>query len=686
MTHEAQVVLRKDVLHAGVLEDNTLFLLEMDANGDLVYNNEVFSDDERKELIVIGQERLTMRAKRTFRLSDTLILKTILCEHQTPAEALRRLGKLLPSRIVDNFRDILLSDEPDKRPANPEVQPSSFSCSSSSPSASFVSASSSEECGICMDNTPGLRVNCVCEKKKDAKPRHIFHASCVHDWLLSTTPRADSLCCARLVKGCENVLDLSHASFSGSKWQAWFNAVERAKLLAMGCFPCVVCANLLLFEPEVHQYEEVMCTGCDAVLCVKCRDQIHHGQSCEAARLRKVSLAENKDMLHCAHCGVPGLPEMERCCRVYCPNCGKSTCGVCKRALKGSSDTELYAHFCRDLPTDDPGKAKPCLHKEGEMHCYLWRRHADKHPVVDAKPPDIIPNDHNRTAMWLPAKLPGHGDKVSVDTPPNEQNRTAPAKLPVDNEKAPETDDLRIVCRKHCGWTGTVGEEEAHFRFMCNDGPHHTAPSPDSCAICCNALTDNCIVCEAEGQVAKDGCISITLASCGHRWHEHCIMIWMRTRDTCPLCDTKIVFSGQQRDKPPPLRNLFVPFFVPPGLLLPVETPVDPGLLLRVEAPAKPSDKLPEKLVIEAPAKPVEPESNNFADAIFMAPAIVRLPPAKPIVRGSEEEKKLSPNATAFSPGAILHRMRPKEEETEERKTQPQPKLPKKRNPRRGRH
>jgi RING-box protein 1 len=65
----------------------------------------------------------------------------------------------------------------------------------------------------------------------------------------------------------------------------------------------------------------------------------------------------------------------------------------------------------------------------------------------------------------------------------------------------------------------------------------------DTCSICRNLLTENCIECNND---IKD-CYAI-VGKCNHLYHNHCIKKWMKTRKTCPLCN-KYFSLKEHRDK-----------------------------------------------------------------------------------------------------------------------------------------
>lgn len=59
----------------------------------------------------------------------------------------------------------------------------------------------------------------------------------------------------------------------------------------------------------------------------------------------------------------------------------------------------------------------------------------------------------------------------------------------------------------------------------------------DNCAICKNNIADLCIDCQqnhASGQACD---CPVAFGVCNHAFHQHCISRWLKTRQTCPLCD-----------------------------------------------------------------------------------------------------------------------------------------------------
>lgn len=71
------------------------------------------------------------------------------------------------------------------------------------------------------------------------------------------------------------------------------------------------------------------------------------------------------------------------------------------------------------------------------------------------------------------------------------------------------------------------------FAFWENDN------SKEFCSICRNHVMDLCIDCQSLEVVNKEGECNLTKGKCGHTFHFHCIVRWLKTKKTCPL-DNKI--------------------------------------------------------------------------------------------------------------------------------------------------
>ena len=61
-----------------------------------------------------------------------------------------------------------------------------------------------------------------------------------------------------------------------------------------------------------------------------------------------------------------------------------------------------------------------------------------------------------------------------------------------------------------------------------------SATFPLVCAICRNGFSETCIECEADGK-NKSRC-PLNSGKCHHKYHDHCIQRWLKTRSGCPLC------------------------------------------------------------------------------------------------------------------------------------------------------
>ena len=61
----------------------------------------------------------------------------------------------------------------------------------------------------------------------------------------------------------------------------------------------------------------------------------------------------------------------------------------------------------------------------------------------------------------------------------------------------------------------------------------------ENCAICKNQISDLCVDCHANSASASDNECQVAWGQCNHAFHHHCIGRWLKTRATCPLCDTE---------------------------------------------------------------------------------------------------------------------------------------------------
>eukprot|EP00009_Paramoeba_aestuarina_P003582 CAMPEP_0201508318 /NCGR_PEP_ID=MMETSP0161_2-20130828/1722_1 /ASSEMBLY_ACC=CAM_ASM_000251 /TAXON_ID=180227 /ORGANISM="Neoparamoeba aestuarina, Strain SoJaBio B1-5/56/2" /LENGTH=297 /DNA_ID=CAMNT_0047902951 /DNA_START=617 /DNA_END=1510 /DNA_ORIENTATION=- len=57
----------------------------------------------------------------------------------------------------------------------------------------------------------------------------------------------------------------------------------------------------------------------------------------------------------------------------------------------------------------------------------------------------------------------------------------------------------------------------------------------DTCAICRISLFDLCLECEATSPEDRSESCAIAVGVCDHQYHFHCISMWLRNRDVCPL-------------------------------------------------------------------------------------------------------------------------------------------------------
>lgn len=61
----------------------------------------------------------------------------------------------------------------------------------------------------------------------------------------------------------------------------------------------------------------------------------------------------------------------------------------------------------------------------------------------------------------------------------------------------------------------------------------------DTCSICKNSLNEACINCQSnqDDNDIKD-CRKV-IGKCNHTYHFHCIELWVKKQNTCPLCYTE---------------------------------------------------------------------------------------------------------------------------------------------------
>ena len=57
--------------------------------------------------------------------------------------------------------------------------------------------------------------------------------------------------------------------------------------------------------------------------------------------------------------------------------------------------------------------------------------------------------------------------------------------------------------------------------------------SYDTCPICRESLTNNCITCI---NTCNNSC-KVVNGKCGHYYHYHCIQEWLTKKNVCPMCN-----------------------------------------------------------------------------------------------------------------------------------------------------
>lgn len=58
----------------------------------------------------------------------------------------------------------------------------------------------------------------------------------------------------------------------------------------------------------------------------------------------------------------------------------------------------------------------------------------------------------------------------------------------------------------------------------------------DTCAICRESLQEPCPHCQREGVKEGSGC-QPKFGVCNHAFHTHCILRWLKEKNTCPMCN-----------------------------------------------------------------------------------------------------------------------------------------------------
>ena len=71
-------------------------------------------------------------------------------------------------------------------------------------------------------------------------------------------------------------------------------------------------------------------------------------------------------------------------------------------------------------------------------------------------------------------------------------------------------------------------KEKCSSKNISNDIMNYTLETP--------IIDDECIICLGDYLQGQ----SISLISCGHKYHKPCIEYWFKYKKTCPLCDIEI--------------------------------------------------------------------------------------------------------------------------------------------------
>ncbi len=118
--------------------------------------------------------------------------------------------------------------------------------------------------------------------------------------------------------------------------------------------------------------------------------------------------------------------------------------------------------------------------------------------------------------------------------------------------------ELLVYCSfAECKWNGPLKKKNEHHRLEHENNDiecqfckfngslityktHLCKEYAGICAVCHNLLNKLCITCEV---IHDQQDCNISYLVCNHQYHNHCLLRWMRTRMSCPLCDSSVAFK-----------------------------------------------------------------------------------------------------------------------------------------------